>query len=193
MISGAFIIGKPIGPGMIRPFTVNDFHSLRNYCNLALLTECPIEVAYPKTLSDPKLAYQEGVLVNIWGGEGVESKQQLVAEINERLIFAAKKAEKIYSEFRQRGEDLPWKGQSDLDSQKVCWVGNSRGTTDLVYKPYMEVVKIYPYEERHIRYSKIALDLIIKTMRARKRRSREREEDNHQNNMGLVKNWTERK
>lgn len=186
MICGAVIIGRSIGPNLIRPFSVSDFYSLKTHCNLALVTECPISVAYPKTLSDSKLAYQEGVLVNICEGE---DEEQFRRKVKERLIFAAKKAETIYSEFRQRGEDLPWEGQSDLDSQKVCWFGSLQGVEGLVYKPFMEVIEVYDYTVRHIRYSAIALDLSTKTMEARKKRAIEKEEWNHKNNMGLVGNW----
>ena len=186
MISGAVIIGRPIGPEMTRPFTVNDFHSLQSYCNLALWAECPISVAYPETLSNPKLAYQEGVLVNICHGK---DEQEFRTGIGERLVIAAKNAERIYSEYSRRGQDLPWKGQSDLDCQKVCWVGIKKGTTELVYRPYMEVIAVYDSEKKFVRYPTIVSRLSKKTMIARKKRSGKRELWVHNNNLGLVNNW----
>lgn len=174
MVSGAVIIGKSIGPNMIRPFTKLDFLDLREKCGLSLVLENPIEVAHLYSLDESdKYAYQEGVLVNIYGGPK-QNRKEFVSDVENNLVYAAKMAERLWSEYRQRGASKPW--QSDLDYQKVCHVsmggqGDKISQTlrndSLVWTPYMEVLEIYPDDKSNDRYEIIARNLSIRTRDAR--------------------------
>ena len=167
MVSGAVIVGRSIGPSQeMRPFTVMDFNDLERKCGFRLVGNCPVQVAYPNCLQENSgLEYQEGVLVNVFGGLDVKDDNDFEQYIEEQLITAAKMAEKIWCEYAQRGYDRPW--QSDLHYQKVCWTGIEKDVGGIVWKPYMEILETYPEEEIKVKYVQIASDLVSKTKEAR--------------------------
>ncbi|MDH3353505.1 MAG: hypothetical protein OEL87_03590 [Nanoarchaeota archaeon] len=174
MVSGAVIIGRPIGPNMVRPFSKLDFLDLREKCGLSLILENPVEVAHLYSLDEPdKYAYQEGILVNVYGGSK-QNREEFVADVGNSLVYAAQMAEKLWSEYLQRGEFKPW--QSDLDYQKVCCVSmreqgdktsKASRSDGLIWTPYVEVVETYPDSQSNDRYMAIASDLSARTRDAR--------------------------
>jgi hypothetical protein len=162
MVSGAVIVGRPIGPGMIRPFTFGEFIDFQDNCNLGLITYCPVEVAYPGSLEDPLTAYQEGVLLNIIGGDECRTPESFEQDVRERLIFAAKEASRLWSEYSHGNIAKPW--ESDLAAHKVCWEGLGEGADEgVVWKPYMAVLETYPEKEAGSRYIRLASDLVSRT------------------------------
>lgn len=165
MVWGAVIIGRPIGPDMIRPFTISDFIDLQERCDLRLSVRNPIEVAYPSSLDNlDKHEYQEGVLVNIFGGDKT-NKERFFKYVGGRLTFAAQVAEKM-----QKNQDYgkilnPWK--SDFDPQKIVHEGIGAQGRGRVLTPYIEVLDIYPDDNFQEKYFKIASDLSLRTRDAR--------------------------
>jgi len=165
MVSGAVIIGRPIGPGMIRPFTVEDFRDLKYKCNLALITDGEVEVAYPEYENS------EGVLVNIWGGGGVESVQDFREDLERRLIFAAKRVEGLY----RTSKGKPW--ESDLCSDKVCIVGyENKESSNIVWKPIYKIIETYSEENQREEYTRIAKGLLERTRETRLSRYEKKQE-----------------
>jgi hypothetical protein len=162
MVSGAVIIGKPIGPGMIRPFSRRDFWDLKQKCSLRLRAEVPVEVAYPYCLGDrERFEYQEGVLVNICCKDNSDFESEGV--VWGELVAAAKVVERKEVDFMMGRISRPW--YSDLTCEKVCHRDLSGGK--LVWKPYMNIVEIYSDVDAGERYVQIVEDLSCKTEGAR--------------------------
>lgn len=185
MISGAVIIGRPIGPGMFHPFTKSDFYSLKDYCHFALFAECPFEVAYPKTINNPKLEYQEGVIVNITEGN---DENEFLERVRDRLIFSAKKSEIIYNEAMMGKRELPWEGKSKLHYQKVCHPDIGKDGK-WIWPPFMEIIKTYPEELKNVEYLQIVSDLLFKTRDARIKNYNENQKYVLSSSLEMLMNW----
>ena len=160
---------------MIRPFAKLDFMDLREKCGLVLSCDNPVEVAFPRSLDSPKeFSYQEGVLVNIYGGD--ENERGFNEYVGSSLVDVARRAEKMRKDYIQGKRNKPW--MSDLDSQKVyCESMDSPKDgrffvfqNGLFYIPHMEILETYPNEIRAERYKEIVTDLSFRTKDARIKR-----------------------
>ena len=162
MVSGAVIIGRPIGPGMARPFTINNFFELEEKCKLGLIAKCPVEVAYPDSLNNPKLSYQEGILVNVFGGD--DNPETFKGYLSRMIIRAGKLCEKLESDpkgFKPFNSDLCWGKIMYYHSSEDVYIGR------ITPKPRMEILETYEHQDAQERYLNIASDLVLRTRKAR--------------------------
>lgn len=175
MVSGAVVIGQPIGaPGnsMYRPFGKSEFMDLVEKCGLSLIFDNPIEVAYPYSLGKSKdLAYHEGVLVNVYRGE--EDENGFREHVGESLVDVSIRADRMHRDYLKNKRSKPW--YSDLDSQKVCCESMNSpndgrffvSRNGLFFIPHMEILETYPNDVRVDKYMEIVSDLSFKTMEMR--------------------------
>lgn len=184
MVSGAVIIGKPIGPGMIRPFSKVDFSDLVEKCGLGLCYNNPIEVAYPSSLDEVDgYGYQEGILLNVYNVVG-QYVDEFREEVKDRVIYAAKMAERRWDAYLHGKKLKPW--ESDLDSQKVCSqrIGGKNG--GVIWEPFMEILDVYSDREAKDRYIEIAVDLSFKTKDARIKRYKSVQFEKFTNDINMI-------
>jgi hypothetical protein len=136
---------------MTRPFTVGNFFDLQEKCMLALIAKCPLEVAYPDSLSySPRASYQEGILINVLGIN--DSSKGFEDYLTETLLLAGRKCEEL--EANHEGIRPFF---SDLCSGKVLWQDGSTS------KPIMEILETYSDEDAPERYMQIASDFLKRT------------------------------
>jgi hypothetical protein len=190
MVSGAVMIGRPLGLGWNdNQFNLSSLRDLKEKCNLGLIIRHAVQVAYPESLN-PKnnLAYSEGVLCDIYGGEGRETPKKFEEDIRERLIIAAKFAEKVYCESIMKREK-PW--YSNLHHENIA--RQDIKDSKVVWEPHMQVLMTYPEDEK-LKYFEVASGLLFETKRARIKRSREHYEQVAKNDLSrLGEKYIERK
>jgi hypothetical protein len=150
MVSGAVIIGQDL--------TLVNFQEMKERVRFPLVTICPLEVAYPKCLANPKSwRYREGILVYAFGGEGEEIRFE--EELEKTLLQVGNDLETAYCDSRM-GRTTSW--DSRLSYQQIVSDGEIR-------KPYMQVLKIFQKSDRESLqdYQRIARSLVDRTYKAR--------------------------
>ena len=164
MASAAVIIGRDL--------TLRDFWAIYNNQRIRrspFLFYMPVETAHPICLENPgKWTHVEGVLATITSDEIKES--ELESNLKKWLVETAKQIERDYCDSHQNGREWARKKGIDYDFPVPHGKIGSEESGDVLFKPYYQILMLWPGEIDFNAYRAKALPLVNLTKDARIKR-----------------------